>query len=122
VVNGILVALLLPAVQSARAAARRMQCSNNLKQIGLAAQNFLSTFNRLPPGYLGPNVEKTDTPTYHIPWGEPIRQQWLGCLAYLLPFLELGTVDDQILIDKSVRRFAGRPGSQSGTELSLIHI
>ncbi len=47
---GVLVALLLPAIQSAREAARRSQCSNNLRQIGLAMQNFYSTNNHLPMG------------------------------------------------------------------------
>ncbi|MEW4570699.1 DUF1559 domain-containing protein [Tautonia sp. JC769] len=71
---GVLIALLLPAVQSAREAARRAQCSNNLKQIGLALHNYHDAWGRFPMGSV---QVQTPSGAYRRPF-----------LASLLPFLE----------------------------------
>ena len=84
---GVLMALLLPAVQSAREAARRMQCMNNLKQIGLGLQNYDSVYRVFPKGGAG-SVSLTN-PTIRARW----RLSW-G--ASILPFIEQAGVYEAI--------------------------
>jgi prepilin-type N-terminal cleavage/methylation domain-containing protein len=115
---GILVALLLPAVQSAREAARRMQCSNNLKQIALATHNFHDSYKRMPPGFLGPMADPAGG-YYQVgatpPGGTNAYGnnsefgQNLGILPHILPYMELSNIYDQINIDPDVRRHPGTP-------------
>ena len=82
---GVLVALLLPAVQAAREAARRMSCSNNLKQVGIALHNHHDTLNRFPPGCAS-DVAPFGTGGS---WGS----SWM---VFLLPFMEQRPLYDQL--------------------------
>lgn len=88
---GILVALLLPAVQQAREAARRQQCLNNLRQMGLAFHNHVSAFQEFPSG--GHNWY--DAPTYV--GGNPAHgiQQKAGWGFQILPYMEGQAIVDQ---------------------------
>jgi prepilin-type N-terminal cleavage/methylation domain-containing protein/prepilin-type processing-associated H-X9-DG protein len=78
---GILIALLLPAVQAAREAARRMQCSNNLKQLGIALHGYNGTYNCLPAGAVffnvatGPGAHGANRQTWMVPLYPFIEQQ-----------------------------------------------
>ena len=84
---GILVALLLPAVQAAREAARRAQCQNNLKQLALAALNHMSTKKQFPEGSRN-KVPATPFKQFASP-----RESWY---PYLLPYIEEATAFDRI--------------------------
>ena len=89
---GTLIGLLLPAVQSAREAARRSQCSNNLKQYGLAIQNHHDAKKVIPRGSpLGPSVSSSDWDHAHD-WGGT----GLGWQAHILPYAEYATIYDKL--------------------------
>jgi prepilin-type N-terminal cleavage/methylation domain-containing protein/prepilin-type processing-associated H-X9-DG protein len=86
---GILIGLLLPAVQKIRETAARMQCTNNLKQIGLALHNYHDTNKGFPPGYVDGNTNPNLTPDNDVGPG------W-GWAALLLPYIEQQNVYNQI--------------------------
>ena len=98
---GILIALLLPAVQAAREAARRLQCANNLKQIGLAQQGYHEMHGVFTPLWI-------QTPGYGAP-----RWSW-G--TFLLPFLEQCLLYDQLAPDG---RTAPAPTVDNGLQAEL---
>src|SRR6185312_11544737 len=82
---GVLIALLLPAVQVAREAARRTQCINNLRQIGLAAHNFEGQRGHFPPGGMANYSFRTKE-----------GKDGLSMHAYLLPFIEQTALYNQL--------------------------
>ncbi|MEL6107911.1 MAG: DUF1559 domain-containing protein [Planctomycetota bacterium] len=106
---GILVGLLLPAVQAAREAARRMSCSNNFKQIGLAIHNYHSAYKRLPMHGTGPYGDVTRGPNFTGNEGTEIRRstkrQGSGFIG-LLPFFEQQAIWETM----SAERTYFRPG------------
>lgn len=86
---GVLIALLLPAVQAARESARRIQCRNNLRQVGLALHNYHGTHQSLPAGWIGIDPATRRAAVQGDPgwaWG-----------AQLLPYLEQGTVRQSLI-------------------------
>lgn len=85
---GVLVALLLPAVQAAREAARRMQCQNNVKQLGLSLHNHHDTYGRFPPGGAKDQSPFGTSTSTGDEWGS----SWM---VYILPYIEQGNLYSQ---------------------------
>lgn len=96
---GILIALLLPAVQAAREAARRSQCLNNLKQIGMAMHNHHAAKNRFPPGWA-----EDDAPD------PKARGPFAGWGVLILPYMEENPLYDRFDFEKKIND--GTPGGE----------
>jgi prepilin-type N-terminal cleavage/methylation domain-containing protein/prepilin-type processing-associated H-X9-DG protein len=97
-IMGVLIGLLMPAVQKVREAANRISCQNNLKQIGLAMHNYQDARLSLPPGYCasGPYVDgTTDT-----------SPGW-GWATYILPYMEQDNLYDQFTLNQPVENSPG---------------
>ena len=94
-IMGVLIGLLLPAVQKVRDAAARAQCQNNLKQIGVALHDYHDSYNRFPPGYIDGNTNPASTPDNDVGPG------W-GWASILLPYVEQQNVYNQINFSQGV--------------------
>jgi len=98
----VLIALLLPAVQAAREAARRMQCTNNLKQLGIALHNYHSAVGTFPVGYI---VPAANAPLISF----PDHYAW-SAFAQMTPYLEQTAVYNAVNFNFPVRTAPGFPG------------
>lgn len=117
---GVLVGLLLPAVQATREAARRMSCSNNLRQVGLATQNYHSAYKRLPSGYVSYATSNGVAPAKvmidPITWDAGPGWGW-G--AAILPFAEGGAIASSLQMDHPIWSPVNEEGIQTTVPMLL---
>ena len=137
----VLVALLLPAVQQAREAARRSQCKNNLKQIGLALHNYQSSLNVFPPGVIGtsggssstdrlttwqalllPHVEQTalyNRYNFNLRYDDPANA---AVVLQKLPVYSCPSQKDQVILNLyGPSHYAGNAGTRPGDNDGLLY-
>ncbi len=111
----VLIALLLPAVQQAREAARRSQCKNNMKQLGLAIHNYADAFGAFPPGrivYVAPTDDHTASANSNSTTG---TGNCFSAFAQLLPQLDQGPLYNQI-------NFNSGPDTTPNNGPSTVHL
>jgi prepilin-type N-terminal cleavage/methylation domain-containing protein/prepilin-type processing-associated H-X9-DG protein len=102
---GILIALLLPAVQAAREAARKMQCGNNFKQVGLALHNYHASLGCFPPGMFEPRL-RSNAPG------------WWSWSTHILPQLEQQAIYDMINFNQPNDYYT--PGKNQDAQMKLV--
>jgi prepilin-type N-terminal cleavage/methylation domain-containing protein/prepilin-type processing-associated H-X9-DG protein len=107
-VIGVLTSLLLPAVQAARGAARRMSCTNNLHQIGVGLQNYHGAHGHFPPGGIEPRTSWRDTISRQLAWS-----------AFLLPYVEQRQVSERIDFG---RPFDAKENAQAAAHVLPVYL
>ncbi|EAQ77979.1 DUF1559 domain-containing protein [Blastopirellula marina] len=128
---GVLIALLLPAVQQAREAARRMQCTNQMKQLGLALHNYHDTHLAFPPAVINPGCVGGDSSPFPATMKDNVRN--ITGHLLILPFLEQGALHSKLdfrypmglaahgdVSDPSATDAAGNMAALQGTRLDFF--
>jgi prepilin-type N-terminal cleavage/methylation domain-containing protein len=101
---GILIGMLLPAVQQVREAARRTTCMNNSRQLALACHNFESTYEHFPPGTAYWRAQRTQRYIPNSQWDNgapPFRGNYPAWFRFIMPYVELNNLYGQLEIDRS---------------------
>lgn len=126
---GVLVGLLLPAVQAARESARRTKCINNLKQQVLALHNFHDSYNRFPSAHqIGPSYgagyQKPEAPGGNSPTGYPLEGPFWSWMMHIAPYIEMKNIKDAAVMttgDSASWPWWQKYGGASGPDLISLN-